>query len=108
VVAATKSELAMSAVPSDSVAMHFAIGAFWALVGAVVLRGLTLASSVLAGRLLGTTGFGEVGMIQSTQGLFGIVAGTGLGLAATKFIAESLRPIPQEQGAASPWRPPSP
>jgi hypothetical protein len=47
VVAATNSELAMSAVPSDSVAMYFAIGAFWALVGAVVSRGLTLASSVL-------------------------------------------------------------
>ena len=88
VVAATNSELAMSAVPSDSVAMYFAIGAFWALVGAVVSRGLTLASSVLAGRLLGTTGFGEVGMIQSTQGLFGVVAGAGLGLAATKFVAE--------------------
>ena len=51
-------------------------------------RGLTLASSVVAGRLLGTTGFGEIGMIQSTQGLFGIVAGAGLGLAATKFVAE--------------------
>ena len=88
----------MSAVPSDSVAMHFAIGAFWALVGAVVSRGLTLASSVLAGRLLGTTGFGEVGMIQSTQGLFGIVAGAGLGLAATKFVAESRSIDPAKAG----------
>jgi O-antigen/teichoic acid export membrane protein len=80
--------LTVSAAPGDSVAMHFAIGAFWALVGAVVSRGSTLASSVLAGRLLGTTGFGEIGMIQSTQGLFGVVAGAGLGLAATKFVAE--------------------
>lgn len=86
---AVKSELILSAVPSDSIATNFAIGAFWALVGAVVSRGLTLASSVLAGRLLGTTGFGEVAMIQSTQGLFGIVAGAGMGLAATKFVAES-------------------
>lgn len=98
VVAATNSELAMSAVRSDSVAMHFAIGAFWALVGAVVSRGLTLASSVLAGRLLGTTGFGEVGMIQSTQGLFGVVAGAGLGLAATKFVAESRSIDPAKAG----------
>src|SRR5712664_1663 len=80
--------LAISAGPRDSLATHFAIGAFWALVGAVVSRGLTLASSVVAGRLLGPTGFGEIGMIQSTQGLFGIVAGAGLGLAATKFVAE--------------------
>src|SRR5258706_5916051 len=73
----------------DSTAMRFAVGAFWALVGAVVSRGLTLVSSVVAGRLLGTTGFGEIGMIQSTQGLFGIVAGAGLGLAATKVVAQS-------------------
>ena len=86
---AAKSGLSMSAAPSDSIATHFAIGALWALAGAVVSRGLTLASSVLAGRLLGTTGFGEIGMIQSTQGLFGVVAGAGLGLAATKFVAES-------------------
>jgi O-antigen/teichoic acid export membrane protein len=88
VTATAKSGLTLSAVRSDSIARHFAVGAFWALVGAVVSRGLTLASSVLAGRLLGTTGFGEIGMIQSTQGLFGIVAGAGLGLAATKFVAE--------------------
>ena len=86
---AAKSGLTISAAPSDSIAMHVAIGALWALAGAVVSRGLTLASSVLAGRLLGTTGFGEIGMIQSTQGLFGVVAGAGLGLAATKFVAES-------------------
>ena len=78
----------LSAVASESIATRFAIGAFWALVGAVLSRGLTLASSVLAGRLLGTTGFGEIGMVQSTQGLFGVVAGAGLGLAATKFVAE--------------------
>jgi O-antigen/teichoic acid export membrane protein len=88
----------MPAAPSGSVAMYFAIGAFWALVGAVVLRGLTLASSVLAGRLLGTTGFGEVGMIQSTQGLFGVVAGAGLGLAATKFVAEFRSTDPAKTG----------
>ena len=80
--------LTVSAAPGGSVAMHFAIGAFWALVGAAVSRGSTLASSVLAGRLLGPAGFGEIGMIQSTQGLFGVVAGAGLGLAATKFVAE--------------------
>jgi len=98
VIAATSSEPAMSAAPSDSVAMRFAVGAFWALVGAGVSRGLTLASAVLAGRLLGTTGFGEVGMIQSTQGLFGIVAGAGLGLAATKFVAEFRSVDPAKTG----------
>jgi O-antigen/teichoic acid export membrane protein len=88
----------LSAVASDSITTRFAIGAFWALVGAVVSRGLTLASSVLAGRLLGTTGFGEIGMVQSTQGLFGVVAGAGLGLAATKFVAEFRSTDPARTG----------
>jgi O-antigen/teichoic acid export membrane protein len=95
---AARSGRALSAAPGDSIARHFAIGAFWALVGAVVSRGLTLASSVVAGRLLGTTGFGEIGMIQSTQGLFGIVAGAGLGLAATKFVAEFRSTDPARTG----------
>src|SRR5258708_29968039 len=98
VTTAAKSGLAISAGPRDSLATHFAIGAFWALVGAVVSRGLALASSVVAGRLLGPTGFGEIGMIQSTQGLFGIVAGAGLGLAATKFVAEFRSTDPTKSG----------
>jgi len=98
VIVATKSELVVSAGPSHSVARHFAVGAFWALVGAVVSRSFTLVSSVLAARLLGTVGFGEVGMIQSTQGLFGIVAGAGLGLAATKFIAQFRSVDPAKAG----------
>ena len=98
VTTAARSGLALSAAPGDSITRHFAIGAFWALVGAVVSRGLTLAASVVAGRLLGTTGFGEIGMIQSTQGLFGIVAGAGLGLAATKFVAEFRSTDPARTG----------
>jgi O-antigen/teichoic acid export membrane protein len=98
VTTAARSGPALSAAPGDSIVRHFAIGAFWALVGAVVSRGLTLASSVVAGRLLGTTGFGEIGMIQSTQGLFGIVAGAGLGLAATKFVAEFRSTDPARTG----------
>lgn len=98
VIAATKSDPAVGAAPGESIAVRFAIGALWALVGAVVSRGLTLAASVLAGRLLGTTGFGEIGMIQSTQGLFGVVAGAGLGLAATKFVAEYRSTDPARAG----------
>jgi O-antigen/teichoic acid export membrane protein len=76
------------AAENESVSRRLAAGAFWALVGAVLSRGLTFASSVVAGRILGATGFGELGMIQSTQGLFGVLVGAGMGLAATKFVAE--------------------
>src|SRR5205809_5233157 len=72
-----------------SVPARFAVGALWSVCGAVVSRGLTLTGFVLAGRLLGVARFGEVGMIQNTQGLFGVLAGGSLGLAATKYVAES-------------------
>lgn len=71
-----------------SLATRFASGAYWSLLGAVVSRGVTLIATVLAARTLGAAGFGEIGMVQNTQGLFGALAGAALGLAATKFVAE--------------------
>lgn len=67
---------------------RLAKGAFWSLAGAVIARGLGLASSILVARMLGKSGFGELGIIQSTVGMFGTFAGFGLGLTATKFIAQ--------------------
>ena len=71
-----------------SVQARFAFAALWSVFGAAASRGLTLVGFVLAGRLLGAARFGEVGMIQSTQGLLGVLAGGSLGLAATKYVAE--------------------
>jgi O-antigen/teichoic acid export membrane protein len=47
-----------------------------------------LAAAVLVARMLGKMRYGELGMIQSTIGMFGIFAGFGLGLTATKYVAE--------------------
>ncbi|MEW5956406.1 MAG: oligosaccharide flippase family protein [Chloroflexota bacterium] len=67
---------------------RFITAAFWSLWGAIIGRGLTLLAWVVAARLLGNRAFGEVGMIQSTLGLFGVFAGAGLGLTTTKYVAE--------------------
>ena len=85
-----QTQLPARAAPHGERPIHvrFAFGAIWLVLGAVVSRGLTLAGFVLASRALGAAGFGEVGMIQSTQGLFGVLAGGGLGLAATKYVAQ--------------------
>jgi O-antigen/teichoic acid export membrane protein len=48
--------------------------------------------------MLGKVGFGELGIIQNTVGLFGTFAGFGLGLTATKFIAEFCRTDPSKAG----------
>ena len=48
--------------------------------------------------MLGKTGYGELGMIQSTVGMFGVFAGFGLGLTATKHVAEFCRSDPERAG----------
>jgi O-antigen/teichoic acid export membrane protein len=74
--------------PAGSLRARFTLGVFWSLAGAVISRGFTLGASIVCARFLGKTGFGELGMIQSTVGTFGIFAGLGLGLTATKYVAE--------------------
>lgn len=68
--------------------LRMANGAFWSLSGALLSRGLALVSSIIIARFLGAKGYGEFGIIQSTIGMFGMFAGLGLGMTATKYIAQ--------------------
>lgn len=74
--------------PPGSLRARFTVGTLWAVAGAIISRGFTLLASIVCARLLGETQFGELGMIQSTVGVFGVFAGLGLGLTATKYVAE--------------------
>ena len=74
--------------PAASLRARFVLGAFWSLAGAAISRGFMLAASIVCARFLGESGFGALGMIQSTVGMFGVLAGLGLGLTATKYVAE--------------------
>ena len=85
-------------VPAGSLRARFTLGIAWSLAGAVVSRGFLLAASVACARSLGKEGFGALGMIQSTAGMFGIFAGLGLGLTATKYVAEFRRQDPAKAG----------
>ena len=73
---------------ADSLRGRFARSAAWSLIGAVISQGSALAASVITARILGRVQFGEYGMIQSTVGMLGVFAGMGLGLTATKYVAE--------------------
>lgn len=84
--------------PADSLHRRFRAGAFWSLTGGIFSRGPVLAVYVACARLLGTKGFGEFGIMQSTAGMFGIFAGLGLGLTATKYVAEFRRKDPDRAG----------
>jgi len=75
-------------VEASPLGYRLAKGAFWSLAGAVISRGLGLIASIFVARMLGKTGFGELGIIQNTVGMFGVFAGFGLGLTATKHVAE--------------------
>jgi O-antigen/teichoic acid export membrane protein len=83
---------------ADSLRGRFARGAVWSLIGAVISQGSNLAASVITARLLGQAQFGEFGMIQSTVGMLGVFAGLGLGLTATKYVAEFRTLDPQRAG----------
>jgi O-antigen/teichoic acid export membrane protein len=75
-------------VKESSTGSRLAIGAIWSLAGSVAARLFGIVASVFVARALGKSGFGEFGVIQSTVAMFQIFAGFGLGLTATKYIAE--------------------
>jgi len=82
-----------------SIVQRITRGAFWSLVGEVAVKGFTLASSIVVARLLGREGFGTFGMLQSTLGMFGVLAGLGLGSTATKYVAQYRKTEPERAGA---------
>lgn len=82
------SEIRSQILPKDTVSGRFARGAFWSMVGTGIAQALTMFSSIFAARWLGVIAFGELGIIRNTALTFGIFAGLGLGLTATKYVAE--------------------
>ncbi|MCK5173874.1 MAG: oligosaccharide flippase family protein [Planctomycetes bacterium] len=84
--------------PRNSLRRRFAKGAFWSIAATVLAQGLTFVASVVVARLLDPTGFGELEMIRSTVGMFGVFAGLGIGLTATKYIAQFRRSDPVRTG----------
>ncbi len=74
--------------PYDTLRYRFAKGVFWTVAGNIIVAVLAIVLSILIARLLGRVGFGELAMIRSTVEIFGIFAGFGLGLTATKYVSE--------------------
>lgn len=63
-------------------------GAFWSALGGMFSRALMLFAFIIVARTLGQETYGEFGIIRSTVNMFVIFAGFGLGMTATKHIAE--------------------
>ena len=60
----------------------------WAVLGSFISKGLNFMAFAFIAKILGPKSFGEYNVIQTTIGLFGTLSGLGLGLAATKLVAE--------------------
>lgn len=88
----------LAKIEASEIGYRLAKGTFWSLTGAAISRGLMLVASIVVARLLGKTGYGELGMIQSTVGMFGVFAGFGLGMTATKHVAELRNSDPDRAG----------
>lgn len=75
-------------IDASEIGARMARGFFWSISGAVISRGLMLVASILVARMLGREVYGEYGIIRSTMNMFLVFAGFGLGLTATKHVAE--------------------
>ena len=67
---------------------RLARGAFWGGVAFAASRGVAILVSFGMARILGQSGFGEYGIINTTAAMIGGMAGLGIGATVVKHIAE--------------------
>ena len=72
----------------SDIARRIASGASWSFLGTATAKFLVLVSGIFCARILGQSGYGELGMVRSTISLFVAVGSAGLGLTASKYISE--------------------
>ena len=84
---------------NSSLGSRLASGFIWSMFGALLSRSLGLMSGIFVARMLGKSAMGELGMVQSTVGMFSMFAGLGLGLTATKFVSTYRKTDPSRAGA---------
>lgn len=83
-------------VERSSLEFRFFKNAFWTLLSSTISRLLTLGSLLVTARILGQSEYGALGMIRSTTMAFAAFAGLGVGLTATKFVAEYRNSLPEK------------
>ena len=83
---------------TSSIAKRLARGSLWSLFGSATARILVLVAMILVARVLGQVSFGELGLIQSTLGMAGLMAGMGLSETATRFVPKYAASDPLRAG----------
>lgn len=75
-------------IKSSKVLTRVLSGVFWVAAGGLIVRLLGMVSSAVIARVLGRELFGEFGIIRNTATTFMTFASLGLGLTATRYVAE--------------------
>jgi O-antigen/teichoic acid export membrane protein len=84
---------------SDSpLGYRLASGSLWSVYGGGATRILGLISAIVVARTMGKKEFGELGIIQSTVGVFGLVAAFGMDTTTMKYVAQFRMKDPAKTG----------
>lgn len=89
---------AVRRVKASPLGYRLASGAIWSISGAVISRALMLLANIIVARMLTREVYGELGIIRSTVNMFVVFAGFGMGLTATKHVAEFRQSDPARAG----------
>ena len=81
-------KLLKSKLQSSDIAKRIAHGTFWMFAGTAIGKFLVLIAGIIVANILGKEQYGELGLVRSTISMFVILGTAGLGLTATKYIAE--------------------
>jgi O-antigen/teichoic acid export membrane protein len=77
-----------AALPAGSLRRRLAAGAGWSILGSGLAQGLALVAATLAARALGAADYGSLVVALATCTLLAEVGGAGIGVAATRHVAE--------------------
>ncbi len=70
----------------------------WSLVGAVASRSLSLTATITCARVLGQKSFGAFGIVLNTSNTVASLAAMGLGVTATRYVADLRERDPERAG----------
>ena len=79
-------------------AQSFLNNSLWSIMGSIVSKVIVFVTWVVIGRFLGSSDYGNFGIIRDTVIMFSSFAGLGLGLTASKFVAEYLEKEKEKAG----------
>ena len=85
-------------VNNSPIGKRIAAGALWSILGTGLAKLLIFISMILVAKILGKTLFGEFGLVRSTAMTFVTFSSFGMGVTATKHIAELLQTDKERAG----------